>query len=156
MNIFSRLMLVVLLCLSAPLFGQAGASAQTGSAYGIGKPKLPSPRPGACVSEQELTSALTSSSCDCSCEGYARGPDRRCQVVCGLPYYFCWAPDPTDAETMSSFDALFEGLDAETRAPLELQMKAELRSKPQAMLDQRGILMMQRAAAWEDARRCTE
>ena len=55
-----------------------------------------------------------------------------------------------------SFDALFEGLDPATRAPLEAQMKAELKSKPQAMLDQKGALMMQRAAAWEEARRCAE
>ena len=156
MNLFPPLLLAALLGFSPSPNAQSAIAGQTDSVYGIGKRKLPAPKSGTCVSEQELNEALSGGRCDCTCEGYAKRPERACQVVCGLPYYLCWAPDPTDAEALASFDALFEGLDPATRAPLEAQMKAELKSKPQAMLDQKGALMMQRAAAWEEARRCAE
>lgn len=155
MNLLPGLILIVFIALSPALHAQVTEN-QTESAYGLGKRKLPPPKSGACASEQELNQALAEARCDCSCEGYAKGPERACQVVCGLPYYACWAPDPTDAEALASFDALFEGLDAATRAPLEEQMKSELRTKPQAMRDQKGLMMMQRAAAWDEAHRCTE
>lgn len=133
-------------------------AAESESRYGIGQAKLPPPPAATCVSEAEYDEAMMGSGCDCSCEGYARGPDRRCRVVCGLPYYGCWAPDPTDAEiqdaALASYADTLAGLPPEVRASVEAELAA-LTATEEWRLNTRGGLMLQRADAWDRARRCT-
>lgn len=119
--------------------------------------KHPPPPPSACVSEAEYNDAMMGSGCDCSCEGYAQGPERRCAVVCGLSHYGCWAPDPTDAEIAEHSRAAFADsmgdLPPEARTALEAELATVMASN-EWKDSARGALMLQRADEWDQARRC--
>lgn len=128
----------------------SAAEAASSSRYGVGKAKLPPPADAACVSETELEAALSGSGCDCSCEEYARAPGRRCMTACGLAYYACWAPDPSEAEIRAQVSAVYAELEPAVRDT----MLAQLNDSPEFLPAARGQLMLQRAQQWEEARRC--
>jgi len=116
-----------------------GVDAVPTSAYGIGKRKLPPPVINRCFTAEEINTAMMGSGCDCSCDGYAAGPDRRCVAACGLSYYACWAPDLTDAELGAKVDDSF-------RAQFQQLPPADRAAFIQAM---QASQMLERAQAWE-------
>ena len=124
------------------------------SRYGMGLEKLPPPKTAGCWSEAAVNEAMVGSGCDCSCEGYARQPASQCQIACGLAYYQCWAPDPTEAEIRDQRAALFEAYDPQTRAALEAEFRQAMADDPQVEGAQRAALMLARATEWVDAQRC--
>lgn len=120
----------------------------TRSPYGLGKKKLPPPpQRASCIGQGEYDAALYGSGCDCSCEGYAKGPSAQCQTACGLTYYNCWAPDPTPAELGEQLD------DPAARQAMEALSAAE---KAEMLQWQRATAMLNRADAWMNQQRCTE
>jgi hypothetical protein len=100
-----------------------------------------------CFTSEEFNRAALGTGCDCTCNEYARlsakvpAEQRRCSVVCGVAYYRCWAPQPTDAEISAAARDMGEAGPAMLAQP-----------------DGRGFMasgiMMQRALAWEEAQRC--
>lgn len=132
-----------------PTISEAPAEVEStppSSAYGIGKRKLPAPQLQGCMSEAEINQAAFGNGCDCSCEGYAQGASRNCIAACGLSYYACWAPDPSDAE-------LAANLDDATRSLLQ-QLPPEQRG---AMRDSlRYTQMLDRAQQWQAENRCPD
>ncbi len=132
----------------APDASGASGNPVADSPYGLGKKKLaPPPARGACLSKAERDEALMGSGCDCSCDGYARNPEARCQTACGLVYYTCWAPDPSDAE-----------LGAKITDPQARQMIAAMSAEERGQMLQhlRAAEMLERATAWEEAQLCAE
>ena len=118
------------------------------SRYGIGKQKLAPPPPRSqCLSKAERDAALMGSGCDCSCNGYAATPSALCMAACGLAYYGCWAPDPSDAELAAKIT------DPATRQAIA-QMGAE--EKRNFQQGARGFEMLSRAAEWEQQQLCPE
>lgn len=106
------------------------------------------PPAGPCITEDEYNQAMLGSGCDCSCNGYAALPaqpaaeQRRCMAVCGMPYYRCWAPSPTDAEI--------------AEAVMEIGPAGpEVMAQPDGRAMLTGAIMLQRASDWHDARMCT-
>ncbi len=121
-------------------------SAAGDSRYGIGKQKLPPPPSRSqCLSRAERDAALMGSGCDCSCNGYAATPSALCMAACGLAYYGCWAPDPSDAELVAKIT------DPATRQAIA-QMSAE--EKRNFQQGARGFEMLSRAAEWEQQQLC--
>lgn len=114
--------------------------------------KLPPPAGEACFTRSEVDQALRGTGCDCSCDGYARGPDRRCRAACGIAYYACWAPDPTAADVDAALAAAY----ADAPPEVAQALMAELARQPAMREDMRGGVMLQRAAAWDEARMCPE
>lgn len=106
------------------------------------------PPPSACITEDEYNQAMLGSGCDCSCNGYAALPgqpaaeQRRCMAVCGMPYYRCWAPQPTEGDIAEAVAEM---------GPAGPEMLAQPDGR--AMLT--GAIMLQRASDWHDARMCT-
>lgn len=131
--------------------------AEPGVRFGVGLAKLSPPPTAACVSDAEYTEAMMGTGCDCSCEGYAKGPDRRCMVVCGIAYYACWAPDPTEADVSEASRAGFadtlEGVPPEARAAVEGELAAVMATEEWRASTRSG-LMLRRADEWDQARRC--
>lgn len=128
------------------------------SRWGVGKAKLPAPGPrAACITPEAENAALAGTGCDCSCDGYARqlaGPaSETCDIVCGIPWYACWAPDPTDTEIRETILAGLEDYDEATRVALAPIMLAQL-DDPEAYAGLRGGQMMGRALAWDETRKC--
>lgn len=115
------------------------------SAYGLGKRKLSPPEIDACMTQDEIDAAAFGTGCRCDCDAYARGVERRCLAACGLAYYACWAPDPTDAE-------LAQQLDPQMLAMLQQMPPEERAALRQGYLQ---VAMTERASQWmEQSLRC--
>lgn len=115
------------------------------SAYGLGKRKLSPPEIDACMTQDEIDAAAFGTGCRCDCDAYARGVERRCLAACGLAYYACWAPDPTDAE-------LAQQLDPQVRAAMQQMPTEERAALRQGYLQ---VAMTERASQWmEQSLRC--
>jgi hypothetical protein len=127
------------------------------SPYGLGKAKLAPPPERACISETALNDALAGSRCQCTCEEYAAGPAETCEIACGISYYVCWAPDPSDEEVRASARAAFadtlESLPPEARPAMEAEI-GTLTTSDDWLAGARSALMLSRAADWEASRRC--
>lgn len=132
---------------------------EAGSRWGIGKEKLRAPTAGACVTKDQMNEALMGSGCDCSCDGYAAqlaGPaSEQCDLACGIPWYGCWAPDPTQQEIETTVLSTLDGYDTQTRALMEPTLREQLQN-PEAVAGYRGALMAERAFTWNDERMCPE
>lgn len=108
---------------------------------------LPPPAPGPCFTVQEYEAAMLGSGCDCSCAGYARQPgqtpaeSRRCDAVCGIAWYACWAPEPSEADIQAH---------AADMGPFGPMMLAE----PDGRALMIGTILLSRATEWHDARMC--
>ena len=134
------------------------ADAAPASRWGVGRDKLPPPPPqAACITAAAEQAALAASGCDCSCDGYAAAGQAggTCDIACGVAWYACWAPDPTDEDVRTSVLASLDDYDPATRAALEPTMTAQL-SDPQAVAGLRGGIMMSRAFDWDAARKCPD
>lgn len=133
--------------------------AEAGSRWGIGKEKLRAPAARACVTKEEMNEALMGSGCDCSCDGYAAqlsGPaSDQCGLACGIPWYGCWAPDPTPQEIETTVLSTLDGYDPQIRALMEPPLREQLQN-PEAIAGYRGALMADRAFTWNDERMCPE
>lgn len=112
------------------------------------------PAPGAgplrispCFTREEYNRAGLGTGCSCTCDEYARlaskapAEQRRCSVACGVAYYRCWAPPPTDAEIAAKVR------DIGPAGPVML-------AQPDGRSFIVSGMMMERAMAWEEAQRC--
>jgi hypothetical protein len=131
----------------------------TSSRWGIGKEKLQAPAAQACVTKDEMNEALMGSGCDCSCDGYAAqlsGPaSAQCDLACGIAWYVCWAPDPTQQEIESTVLSTLDGYDPQARALMEPTLREQLQN-PEGVAGYRGAIMADRAFTWNDDRMCPE
>lgn len=100
-----------------------------------------------CFTSEEYNRAALGTGCDCTCDEYARlstkvaTEQRRCSVICGVAYYRCWAPQPTDAEISAAARDMGEA------GPAML-------AQPEGRGFMASGIMMQRALEWEEAQRC--
>lgn len=109
----------------------------------------PQPR-DRCITKAERNAALMGSGCSCSCQGYARKPvSDRCDIACGIAYYTCWNPLPSDAEA----EAMFMSKADPALAALTPSFATLTRQEKDTF---RGFMQMERAAAWDDARLCPD
>lgn len=105
------------------------------------------PPPAACITEAEYNAAMMGSGCDCSCNGYSALPSqppaeqRRCMAVCGMPYYRCWAPPPTEGDIAGAVAEMGPGGSA-------------ILAQPEGRGFVIASIMMQRASDWHDAQMC--
>lgn len=130
-----------------------------GSRWGIGKEKLRAPAARACITKEAMNEALMGSGCDCSCDGYAAqlsGPaSDQCDLACGIAWYVCWAPDPTQQEIETTVLSTLDGYDPQSRALMEPTLREPLQN-PEAIAGYRGAMMADRAFTWNDDRMCPE
>jgi len=110
-------------------------------------PGMAPPRISPCYTSEEYSRAGMGTGCSCTCDEYARlstkalPEQRRCNIACGVAYYRCWAPPPTEADIAAKVR------DIGAPGPVLL-----------AQPDGRAIItsgiMMERAVVWEEAQRC--
>lgn len=113
---------------------------------------------GACISRDERNRALRNVSYDCSCSGYAAALkrqtwDRPQDFVCGIQWYACWAPVPSDQEVRDRFLSGFADYSPADRALLNENLMKQV-STAQALDEMRAGQVSQDALAWETARAC--
>tara|TARA_R110001606_G_scaffold227176_2_gene375271 strand:- start:959 stop:1462 length:504 start_codon:yes stop_codon:yes gene_type:complete len=136
----------------APVFNWAKA---TPSMNG----RMPAPPSlGACISRDERNRALRNVSYDCSCTGYAAALkrqtwDRSQDLVCGIQWYACWAPVPSDQTVRDRFLSGFADYSPADRALLNDDLMKQV-STARALDEMRDGQVSEDALAWDTARAC--
>ncbi|MEZ5938678.1 MAG: hypothetical protein R3C52_10740 [Hyphomonadaceae bacterium] len=130
------------------LVGGPAAEAQSSNGA-LGDP----PQRGACVTREERSRALAGGACDCSCSARAESWTSRCDLVCGVEWYVCRAPRPTDQAVR---DRYMKGFAAYTPGDMQLIQESlnEMLSDPMALEEIRNGQLMEDGLAWDTARAC--
>jgi len=110
----------------------------------------PPPPRDQCITKVERNAALAGTGCSCSCDAYARKPvSDRCDIACGIAYYACWNPMPTDAEA----DAMYMSKADPATASFAPQFSSLTQQEKDTF---RGFMQLERASAWDEARQCPD
>ena len=106
-----------------------------------------------CVSKQARSEALSAGVCDCSCEAYASNWTDRCDLVCGVEWYACWAPRPADEDVIERY---MKGYETFTEGDMDLIRDSldGMLSDPDMIEQIRQGFLMEDGLEWENARTC--
>lgn len=118
-------------------------------------PSSPPPPRKPCVTNMERIEALSGGVCDCSCKALEADWTEQCDLVCGMDWYACRAPLPTDEEVIARY---MEGYETFTEADMKLienSLEATL-SDPQMLAEIRHGQLMEDGYAWDMSRNCPD
>ncbi|MBY9068147.1 hypothetical protein K1X12_14645 [Hyphomonas sp. WL0036] len=133
-------------------FGEAPA--EPVPATSVPSSSLPPPRE-ACVSPKERAEALSGGVCDCSCAALETGWTERCELVCGMDWYACRVPQPTDDEVIERYMKGYESFTEADMKLIENSLGATL-SDPYMLAEIRRGQLIEDGYAWDMSRNCPE
>lgn len=118
----------------------------------------PPPKLDVCISRDERNRAFRTVSLDCSCSTYAaalkQAPWNRARdLVCGVQWYACWAPIPSDESVRARYLSNFSNYTPEDMALIRGSLLAQV-SDPGALNEIRKGQIAEDALAWDMARVC--
>lgn len=137
----------------------AGAVVNLAEASASSEGLMPAPpQLTTCISSVERNRALRTVKYDCSCSTYAEALeqkpwDRPRDLVCGLDWYACWAPVPSDQSVRERFLSGFASYSPEDMALIKDALLEQV-SDADALEDIRKGQILEDALAWDTARVC--
>lgn len=113
----------------------------------------PPPARNQCISKEVRAEASSAGACDCSCQAYASNWTDRCDLVCGVEWYACWAPRPADEDVIERY---MKGYDTFTEGDMDLIRDSldEMLGDPDVIEQIRQGFLMEDGLEWENARTC--